>query len=82
MDLNTNSSLRINGERLWRRLMEMGEIGATAKGGCNRQALTDLDRDGRQLFENWCRQAGCTIRVDAMGNIFARRAGHNNEIPP
>lgn len=76
------SEVRINGDRLWNRLMEMGAIGATEKGGCNRQALTNLDRTGRQLFERWCRQAGCTIRVDAMGNIFARRAGNNPDMPP
>ena len=36
--------LRINTQRLWDSLMRMAEIGATKKGGCNRQALTDLDK--------------------------------------
>ncbi|MAZ86943.1 MAG: Zn-dependent hydrolase [Cellvibrionaceae bacterium] len=71
----------VNGERLWQTLMEMAKIGATENGGCNRQALTDLDKQGRDLFINWCEEAGCSIQVDEMGNIFARRAGRNNSLP-
>ena len=76
------SNQRINGGRLWESLMTMAEIGATAKGGCNRQALTDDDKTGRDLFVSWCREAGCTIRYDQMGNIFARRAGRNDTLAP
>src|SRR5688500_11018558 len=75
-------NLRIDKKRLWDSLMEMGRIGATATGGCNRQTLTDLDREGRDLFVRWCREAGCTVTVDAMGNIFARRPGRRNDLPP
>lgn len=78
----TISGVRVDGARLWRRLMEMAEIGATPGGGCNRQALTDEDRAGRDLFCSWAKAAGCTIRVDRMGNIFARRLGRNNDLPP
>jgi len=80
--MSSLSSLRIDSDRLWQSLMEMAQIGATAKGGCNRQALTDEDREGRDLFVRWCEQIGCGISVDAMGNIFARRAGRNNELAP
>ncbi|MCJ8294360.1 MAG: Zn-dependent hydrolase [Colwellia sp.] len=73
---------KINGKRLWDSLMEMAKIGATAKGGVCRLALTDLDKEGRDLFVDWCKDAGCTVRVDAMGNIFARRAGKDNSLPP
>lgn len=62
--------------------MAMAEIGATPSGGSNRLALTDADREGRDLFVSWCRDAGCTIRVDAMGNIFARREGSSPAAPP
>ncbi len=71
----------VNGQRLWDSLMEMAEIGATVKGGCNRQALTDLDKQARNLYIEWARRAGCTTRVDTMGNIFARRTGKNNNLP-
>ena len=74
--------ISIAGERLWSSLMEMAEIGKTPRGGCNRQALTDEDKQGRDLFVSWCRAAGCEITVDNMGNIFARRAGKNDSHPP
>ncbi|RMD62442.1 MAG: Zn-dependent hydrolase [Alphaproteobacteria bacterium] len=75
-------NLRINGERLWQSLMDMHKIGATEKGGNCRLALTDLDREGRDLFVRWCKEAGCTITVDKMGNIFARRPGRDDSLPP
>ncbi|GGB33049.1 Zn-dependent hydrolase [Tistrella bauzanensis] len=76
------SNIRINGDRLWDSLMEMAKIGATDKGGVCRLALTDLDRQGRDLFVQWAKDAGCTITVDKMGNIFARREGRNPSLPP
>ena len=75
-------NLRTDGARLWVSLMEMAKIGATEKGGVCRLALTDLDRESRDLFARWCEEAGCTISVDKMGNMFARRPGRNNDLPP
>jgi len=75
-------NLGINGDRLWQSLMEMAKIGATEKGGVCRLALSDLDKAGRELFIRWCEQAGCTVSVDRMGNIFARRAGRNPKLAP
>lgn len=66
---------RVNGERLWASLMEMAQIGATAKGGVTRLALSDEDRRGRDLFVAWAEAAGCTIRIDAMGNILPGAPG-------
>lgn len=73
--------LRINRDRLWQSLMEMAQFGATEKGGCNRLAATDLDKQARDLFVSWCKQAGCEISIDKMGNIFARRGGADNSLP-
>lgn len=70
-----SNELRINSDRLWQSLQDMAKIGATVKGGCNRQALTDEDKQGRDLFVQWCKDAGCSVGVDEMGNIFARRPG-------
>jgi len=75
-------NLRIDGSRLWESLMDMARIGATVKGGVNRLALTDLDQESRQLFTRWCEDAGCTVSHDAMGNIFARRPGRDDSLPP
>lgn len=76
------NTIKINGQRLWDSLMEMAKIGATKKGGVCRLALTDLDKEARDLFVTWCKEAGCTIKIDKMGNIFARRAGKDNSLPP
>ena len=76
------SNVRINGQRLWDSLMEMAKIGGTPKGGCKRLTLTDLDKQGRALFRAWCQQAGCSVKVDEMGNMFARRAGVEDSLPP
>ncbi len=74
------SELKINGTRLWDNLMEMAKIGATEKGGCNRLALTELDRQARDLFCLWCESVGCSISVDKFGNIFARREGADSSL--
>ena len=68
---------RIDGERLWDSLMAMATIGATVKGGVRRLALSEVDRAGRDRFRAECERAGLTVRVDAMGNMFARRAGQD-----
>jgi N-carbamoyl-L-amino-acid hydrolase len=75
-------NLQVDGKRLWDSLMEMAKIGATAKGGVCRLALTDLDKQSRGLFIAWCERAGCQVSIDPVGNIFARRPGRNNRLPP
>src|SRR5215475_13441844 len=75
-------TFRISGERLWQSLMEMAGIGATPRGGVCRVALTDVDRQGRDVFIRWAREAGCEVEIDQMGNIFARRPGTDNTLPP
>ena len=72
----------INQERLWNSLMEMAQIGATPGGGVNRLALSDEDREARDLFSAWCREADMDVRVDRMGNVIARREGTAAEAPP
>ncbi len=74
--------LRINQERLWQSLMELAQIGATEKGGVKRLALTDLDKQGRDLVVSWGRAAGLSITIDQIGNVFMRRAGRNPALPP
>jgi N-carbamoyl-L-amino-acid hydrolase len=75
-------NLRINPDRLWESLAAMAEIGPGTRGGNNRQTMTDADRDGRLLFQSWCERAGCTVSVDAVGNMFARREGSDPEALP
>ncbi|WP_170528291.1 Zn-dependent hydrolase [Ruegeria arenilitoris] len=75
-------NLRINGDRLWDSLMEMAKIGPGVAGGNNRQTLTDEDAEGRALFQKWCEEAGCTMGLDQMGNMFAMRPGTDPEALP
>ena len=75
MPAQTNQ--RIDGKRLWDLLMSMAEIGATPKGGVRRLTLTDVDKRGRDHFRAHCEAAGLTVRVDAIGNMFARRPGRD-----
>ncbi|HEY4296690.1 MAG TPA: Zn-dependent hydrolase [Paraburkholderia sp.] len=78
----TPADLRVDGARLWDSLMQLAQIGATDKGGVCRLALTELDRQARALFIAWAKELGCSVRVDAIGNIFARRAGLRDDLPP
>lgn len=73
--------IKINGERLNRRLAQMAKIGATKNNGCNRQALTTLDGQGRALFIEWAKQAGCSHHYDEMGNLFITRLGTQPDLP-
>jgi beta-ureidopropionase / N-carbamoyl-L-amino-acid hydrolase len=73
--------VRINRKRLEESMEALGRIGATARGGLNRVALTDDDRRGRDLLVRWMREAGLTVTVDQMGNIFGQRAGGDGRPP-
>ncbi len=75
-------TIRINSQRLWDSIMEMAKIGATANGGSHRLTLSDEDKTGRALFTQWCDEAGLTMTVDEMGDMFARRAGADDSQPP
>jgi len=76
------ANLKINGERLWESLMDMAKIGPGVAGGNNRQTVTDEDGEGRHLFQSWCEAAGCTMGLDQMGNMFARREGTDPDALP
>jgi beta-ureidopropionase / N-carbamoyl-L-amino-acid hydrolase len=73
---------RIDGKRLWDTLMGFAEIGATPKGGVRRLTLTDVDKRGRDRFRAECEALGLTVRVDAIGNMFARRPGRDPSRAP
>ena len=74
-------SLRVDGGRLWRSLMDLAQIGATPKGGVRRLALTDLDGQGRDLVVGWLKETGSRIEIDGAGNIFATRPGRDPAAP-
>ena len=79
----STSTLTINGSRLWETIMASARIGpGRIETGLRRLALTDADREMRDLFVRWCRDAGCVVTVDRMGSIFARREGTDPTLPP
>jgi N-carbamoyl-L-amino-acid hydrolase len=80
--LNPAHNLAISGQRLWDTLMDTARIGATAKGGINRLTLTDLDREVRDWFKAQAEALGCTVGVDDMGAMYARRKGRRDDVPP
>ena len=75
-------NLTIDPERLWGNLMQTAAIGGTAKGGICRLTLTDLDREVRDWFRIRAEALGCTVTVDDMGVMFARREGQRSDVPP
>ncbi len=75
-------NLKINAERLWSELMETAAFGATAKGGVCRLTLTETDRQARDWFKARAEALGCTVTVDDMGVMFARRPGQRADVPP
>ncbi|WP_083586059.1 Zn-dependent hydrolase [Chelatococcus daeguensis] len=74
-------NLTIDPDRLWRSIMETAAIGGTPKGGINRLALTDRDRQVRDWLKSACEDLGCTVTVDEVGNMFAVRPGRL-DVPP
>ena len=69
----SSNHLEVNGERLWETLEVSGEIGKYRETGLRRLALTQEDKQMRDDFVDWCKDAGCTVEVDHLGNIFATR---------
>ena len=76
------ANIKVDGDRLWDSLMEMAKIGPGIAGGNNRQTLTDADAEGRALFRRWCEDAGMTMGLDRMGNMFMRHEGAEPELDP
>src|SRR5690554_3585836 len=81
MSSNVKTPVKVSASRLYESLMELARIGATEKGGSCRLALTELDGQGRDLVTQWMREAGMSIHIDQVGNIFARRAGLDDSLP-
>ena len=76
------SKLRVNGARLRASLEEMAKIGATPGGGVQRLTLSDEDRKARDLLVKWLKEIDFSVSIDEMGNIFGRRAGKDDALPP
>lgn len=80
--MSSSSSTHINIERFWQTIERSGTIGIGRPGGLARLTLSDSDKEMRDLFVSWCQEAGLTVRIDGIGNIFARRSGTDDSLPP
>jgi N-carbamoyl-L-amino-acid hydrolase len=76
------TELRVDGRRLLDRLRALGEVGSTGDGGCARLALTDADREGRDLVVTWMRDLGLDVGIDEVGNVVATRPGTEPGLRP
>ncbi|WP_410217202.1 Zn-dependent hydrolase [Paracoccus sp. (in: a-proteobacteria)] len=78
----TAANMKVDGDRLWDSLMQMAQVGPGIAGGNNRQTLTDADAEGRRLFQSWCEDAGMSMGLDRMGNMFMRHEGAEPDADP
>ncbi|MGP1256556.1 MAG: Zn-dependent hydrolase [Kiloniellales bacterium] len=69
------SHLRLDHARLLDRIAKLAQVGAIEGGGVCRLALTEEDKEGRDLVANWMRDLGLQVSVDAIGNILGLRPG-------
>jgi len=76
------SNLQIDSARLWGDIHETAKFGATPKGGVKRLTLGAEDKQVRDWFRTACEAAGCEVRVDALGTMFAIRPGRDMSKPP
>ncbi|MFM8267026.1 MAG: Zn-dependent hydrolase [Ilumatobacteraceae bacterium] len=83
---SSTHDLRVDIDRLWRRIEQLGEIGAVigpnGERGNARLALTDADRDGRDLVVAWMRDLDLTVTIDAIGNVIGTMAGLDTTAAP
>lgn len=77
----TTNQFHCNGERFWETIETSARIGPGVAGGLRRLALGDADKEMRDQFRRWAEDAGCTVTVDRMGSMFARRPGRE-DLPP
>ena len=71
----------IDGERLWRRISDLGEIGREEGGGVTRLSFTDEERAAKDRVASYMEEAGLSVYEDAVGNLFGRREGLNVQAP-
>lgn len=80
--MSITADTRADLARFWSTIEASAEIGKGRPGGLSRLTLSDADREMRDLFVTWCKEAGLTVEVDECGSIFGRREGSEPDLPP
>ena len=76
------AAARVDEARLWQRHVDMAKLGGTPKGGVRRLALDANDVAARRLLADWAKAHGGHVSMDAIGNLFIRRPGTDNDAEP
>jgi N-carbamoyl-L-amino-acid hydrolase len=76
------ASAMVDGERLWKRLMALAEIGRRGATGVDRAAFSAEDRAARRLLYLWGSECGLEASQDSIGNLFLRYPGRSGELAP
>jgi allantoate deiminase len=71
----------IDGERLWRRILDLGEMGKQEEGGVTRLSFTDEERAAKDRVASYMEEAGLSVREDVVGNLFGSREGKSQDAP-
>ena len=71
----------INQERLWNRLALLSEIGKVESGGVTRLSFTPEERRAKDLVASFMKEAGLSVREDAVGNLIGRKEGMRSDAP-
>nr|WP_010531863.1 M20 family metallo-hydrolase [Lentibacillus jeotgali] len=72
---------KVNFKRLKYTIDKSSEIGKIPGNGLRRLALSDEDKEMRDLFKYWMKDSGLAVRVDDFGNMYGRREGDTNQSP-
>src|SRR5262249_30527580 len=82
-DIGTGEIARcVKSERLWHRLMELAQFGASDGGGVDRQALSDAEIPARACLVDWARAIGLEASTDPIANLFLSYRGSEPDLPP
>ncbi|MET1416600.1 Zn-dependent hydrolase [Roseibium sp. HPY-6] len=80
--MGISADMRVDIDRFWSTIEASAKVGQGRPGGLSRLTLSDSDREMRDVFAGWCKEAGLTVSVDEVGNMFARRDGRDNSLAP
>lgn len=74
--------MKINEKRLEERMNRINSIAVTAESGMMRLALTDADKEARDLIVSWLEEAGMEVKIDDMGSVYGILKGTDPDAKP
>lgn len=79
--MTTTGPIEVNARRLWESIEQINRFGATKQGGVRRLEFSQENKCARDQLVQWCQEAGCRVRIDQFGNLFARRPSRDPKAP-